>query len=248
MSSIVLDRTHDKEIYLQENRYREPKECFKRLAALLRSSGVVRPGSAIADFGCATGEFLYYLTTQFPEATMHGFDVVPEFIESGKRAVPQARFRQGSVLDPNSAAPHSFDATFLVGVHSIFDEFQTCFSNLLRWTKPGGRVYVFGQFNPHPIDVWVKYRRCDDPFVEHREPGWNIFSMESISQFLNATACVQQHAFHAFEMPFDLPPHQDDPVRTYTLTLETGRRILVNGLMLISDQSILEIQLIGPGK
>jgi SAM-dependent methyltransferase len=239
--STLVERTHDKEIYLQENRYRNPKECFKRLADLIRASGLLRPGVVMADFGCATGELLYYLARQFPAARLCGFDIVPEFIESACAAVPDTEFKTGSVLEARTVAEQTFDVTLLVGVHSIFDEIETCLSNLIRWTRPGGRVYVFGQFNPNPIDVWVKYRRCDDSRKEHLEPGWNIFSTATVREFLAAQPRVTKFQIHPFEMPFDLPPHPDDPVRTYTMTLESGRRILVNGLMLISHQCFLEI-------
>ena len=43
-------------------------------------------------------------------------------------------------------------------------------------------------------------------------------------------------------MPFDLPPHADDPVRTWTFLDSDGRRYTMNGISLIANREILEIR------
>ena len=48
-------RTHDKDIYIQENRYEETKEVFKVIVDQIRDSGVLRDGIVVRDFGCAAG-------------------------------------------------------------------------------------------------------------------------------------------------------------------------------------------------
>ena len=133
------------------------------------------------------------------------------------------------------------DISFLLGVHIIFDEFETCFSNVLHWIRKGGRIFVFSMFNPYPIDVWIYYRRIDDPDPNRREIGWNTFSKASISRFLDATIGKGKHRFIPFELPFDLPPHPDDPVRTWTFMDSNGKRLFTNGLSLICNVEILEI-------
>jgi trans-aconitate methyltransferase len=151
---LEIRRTHDKDLYLAENRYEQPKEISKRLAALVEEAGLHRPGTVVADFGCAAGEFLFFLRRLWPEVELLGFDVVPELIVKARARVPSVTFREGSVLDTAILPKSSMDVAFLSGVHSIFDDFEPCFSNLIEWTRPGGRVYVFGMFNPFPVDVW----------------------------------------------------------------------------------------------
>lgn len=238
---IHVERTHDKAIYLEEDRYENPKEMFKILASRALDSGAFRKGARVADIGCATGEYLYYLRSLFPDAEYHGYDVVPEFLDKARRKVSGVTFHQGSVLDRGTLAPASMDVTFLIGVMQIFDEFETCISNLLHWTVPSGRVFVVGLFNPYPIDVWVKYRLSRDPDPQHREPGWNMFSMASVSQYLDLCVGAGRYSFTPFEMPFDLPPHTTDPVRTWTFRDGNGRRLFTNGLSLICHIEILEI-------
>ena len=51
-------RTHDK-LYLKENRYDRPKEMFK---FIFKKSFIKKNANeVIGDFGCAAGEFLYFL-------------------------------------------------------------------------------------------------------------------------------------------------------------------------------------------
>jgi hypothetical protein len=53
-------RTHDK-LYLKENRYKKPKEIFKFIYNLIKKSNHNKNKKVITDFGCAAGEFLFFL-------------------------------------------------------------------------------------------------------------------------------------------------------------------------------------------
>src|SRR5437660_1616480 len=84
----VVERTHDKQIYLHESRYDDPKELFKLVGALARQSGALAPGRYVCDFGCAAGELLHYFSRLEPAAVLRGFDVVPELIDKARQNVP----------------------------------------------------------------------------------------------------------------------------------------------------------------
>jgi SAM-dependent methyltransferase len=238
----VIQRTHDKQVYLAEDRYEKPKELSKLLLALLRQSGGLRSDETVCDVGCAAGEFLYYLRQQYPASRYYGVDVVPELIEKARTKVPDVEFKVGSILDRRLMPAASMDVSFSVGVLPIFEEFRSSFDNLLYWTKPGGRVYVAALFNPHPVDVWVTYRLSDDPDSERRESGWNMFSKRSVSRYLDAVVGPESYSFTPFEMPFDLQPNSQDPARTWTFLDHEGRRLITNGLSLICNVEILEIR------
>jgi len=236
-----IERTQDKRIYLAEEHYETPKEFVKMILQRVAAHGGIPPGATVCDFGCAEGALLYHLQCQAPTASYTGYDVVPELVEKARQRVAGASFRLGSVLDRGLRPEASVDLAFMSGVHSIFDEFETSLSNLLYWTRPGGRVYLFGIFNPFPVDVWVTYRLADDPDPDHREPGWNLFSKTSISRYLDQRLGRGRHTFLPFEMPFDLPPRPDDPARNWTLRDQTGRRLLTNGLSLLLHLELLDI-------
>ena len=240
--AVVMRRTHDKAIYLTEDRYDPPKELTKRVSELIAQGGVLRQGGRLVDFGCGTGETLYYLRQQFPAASHCGIDHVPELLEKARVRVPGVTFKEGSLLDRSLLPPKSVDVTLMIGVHPQFEDFKPSFSNLLHWTRPGGHILIFGLFNPYPIDVWVTYRLVDDPDRDHREPGWNTFARVSVSRFLDAELGSGRHRFVPFELPFDLAPKPHDLVRTWTFHDREGRRQFTNGLLLICNLEFLEIR------
>ncbi len=240
--STIIERTADKNIYLQENRYDTPKEIFRLLGALSSQTGLLGQSHAtVVDFGCAAGEFLYYLAKSFPGSKYVGYDVLPELIDKARVTVRDVEFKVGSVLDSELVADRSVDLSFLQGVHSIFDDFESCFSNLIRWTKPGGKIFIFGLFNPYPLDVWVQYRHSNAPNRVSRESGWNIFSKISVSTFIDKTIGKNFHTYTQFEMPYDLEKRPEDFTRTWTYKDIQGKRYFTNGLSLICNLEILEI-------
>lgn len=234
-------RTHDLELYLQEDRYENPKEMFKRLYELMEKAGLFQEKALIGDFGCAAGEFLYHLKKQAPQCSYVGVDPVVELLEKAREVIPTVDFKEGSVLDSSLYDADVFDSSLLVGVNSIFDSFNESFGNLIKWTKPGGRVYVADVFNPYPFDVWIKYRQEGKHGPDHREAGWNMFSRASISKFLEENAKVKEFTFHPFEMPFDLDQNQEDLARTWTMKTDANQRLLTNGLSIIVNTDLLEI-------
>ncbi len=237
-------RTADKAIYLEEDRYNTPKEYFKRIVELVKQNGTLSKDSLVCDFGCASGEFLYYFSQEVPNGICRGYDVVPELIEKAQLNVKGVFFSKGNVLNKELLPSSSVDISVLNGVLQIFDDFEPCLSNLIKWTKKsGGRIYIIGLFNQYPIDVWIKYRLVPDMNCEHREPGWNIFSKKSISDYLDNTIGFNRHTFYPFQMPFDICENKNDPTRTWTITTDTHKRLLINGLSIICNIEILEIKL-----
>ena len=228
-------------MYLAESRYREPKEIFKLVAARLREAGLP-PGARVADLGCAAGELLHLLRRELPDAELLGFDVVPELLEKARHEVPGAAFAQASVLDPDALPGATLDAALMLGVHSIFDDVEPWLGNLVRWTRPGGLILVFGLFNPHPVDVWIRYRDVERHGPEHRERGWNNLSQRTVGDAVERLLGPGRHAFTPFSLPFDLAPNPDDPIRSWTEPLAGGGRTFANGLGLHGDLHLLEIR------
>jgi len=233
-----MARTTDA-LYLRESRYREPKESFKFCLRLAREWGFAE-GGAVHDIGCAAGEFEYYLREQLPTADLHGVEYLPELVDKARAEVSGVTFRQGSALDLDLLPPAVSDMTFMVGVHSIFEDPLPAFDNMIRWTKPGGGVLIFGLFNRYPIDTFVALRRAADA-PDHRESGWNMISQATVSKFLNAHPDVAEHRFTEFALGIDLP-HQEDPIRSWTVRQEGGPRLVVNGSGLIHDFHALQIR------
>jgi SAM-dependent methyltransferase len=234
-----VERRHDS-LYLIESRYDTPKEIFK-LCVNLIGSYCYKSNMIISDFGCATGEFLYFINKTLPDAKLYGYELLPELIEKAKRYVDKANFKQGSVLNYDLALNNSTDIALLFGVLGIFDEFETTLNNLIAWTKPQGRIFCHALFNSSPVDVIIRYRYTKNYHEKVFETGFNIFAKDSISTFLGTNPKVKDFKFHPFIMSLDLDPQPQDPLRSWTFKDNNGHRLITNGLSIIQDQYILEI-------
>lgn len=228
---VVTTRTHDA-MYLDENRYKEPKENFKFILKDALGFAETMP-KTILDVGCAAGEFSYFLKSQLPNAQITGMDVVPELVAKARREVSGAEFKTGSVLDP-AAEERTFDMVFLIGVHSIFDDIQPIIANLLQWCNPGGTVVIFGLINSYDLDVYLKVDRLKQKDVV-LETGWNFFSRATFDRILTEHAQALDWKFADFEIDIDLPPNENDPLRSWTVAKADGARMIVNGMGLVHD-------------
>jgi malonyl-CoA O-methyltransferase len=130
-----------------------------RLLAVRDFLRVLPPGSRIADIGCGTGRYLYWLRQWFPhyrwtgiDASSNALDCLPEGIER----------QQGTLLDlPLEDA--CFDAAFCVEAleHALLPE--RAIAELCRVVRPGGRVLVidkqhgFQSLSEHePWEIWFR--------------------------------------------------------------------------------------------
>jgi trans-aconitate methyltransferase len=233
---LEIKRTHD-HLYLNEDRRQTPKEYFKFIWKHSESFIQSHQKPVILDVGCATGEFLWYLSQVCKDAELYGMDPVPELIERAEKTQPNCHFFTGNIVNREGAPKKKFDAVFMLGVHSIFDDYKPWIDNLLRLVKPTGRIYVFGMFNPYPIDVLVKARRSlnDGPW----EPGWNVFSCATLSDYLRKCNAVVK--FIPWKINIDIPQNHEDLLRSWTFKAEDGSRLVVNGTRVLHDFHVMEI-------
>lgn len=218
----------NEQIYLHDDQFNNAKEMFKFVAGMALDASFK---GKLCDFGCSAGQFLYYVRDLVPEASLFGMDINERLLESARNHVPSATFYQQSVLDDGE---FEFDISFMCGVLSSLDNFETVIGNLIKWTKKGGTIYITELFNPYKATIRSKYT------LGNGESGnWNIFSQKEVDDFLFWTSKVTDCKFIEFKMPIDLAK-QYDPVRSWTVNTDNGR-ILTNGLCMIEPFYTLKI-------
>lgn len=239
-----MNRTNNL-IYLKENRKTKTKEYFKFINQ--KTSSFIRSAKnpKILDVGCATGDFLYYLNQLYPQAELYGLDILPELIERAKREVDGAEFFVGDIFTGRNLPEKKFDFIFMNGVHPVvtpqesdFDDYKVWFGHLLKLADKRGKIFVFGIFNPNEADSVVKMRvaKKESP----RLLGWSLVSKKTAGDFLKEKKL--KFKFYDFQILKDIKKHKEDPLRSWTVPLRDGTRMIMNGAGIVYTLSLLVIE------
>lgn len=229
------------DVYLNEDRYEEPKEIFKFLAGVI--AGLDLPSdAAVLDVGCATGEFLYYLRKLHPDFRCTGLEPSGPMVTQARARVPDVDFVVGGLQDEAFFAERRFDLVICCAVIPYFRDLQTPLKNLLAATRQGGHVTIFNTVNEDPIDTHVLYRSADN-----QEGPWLpdcTYSKASYDKVLDGLGYDLERAWHPFRMPFALPK-QNDLIRAWTVPTEANSYQLICGTQQLIDLQVLSIKLNG---
>lgn len=233
-------RIADEGIYLNEDRYDKPKELFKEIGRLIKSYGLPEDFH-ICDVGCATGEFLYYITTRFPKCIRAGLDISPNLVAAAKKALPDTEFIVGSITGKNSFRSRQYDVMTCIGILPCLDDPAPALLNLLSATKKGGKIIVAGAYNEDPIDVVMRYRRADQD-ESPWESGWNIPSCHTMEKILRESGYAVEVGWRNFTMPFPVE-RRADPMRSWTTQVGPEPHFLINGACQLLHMKILQVSI-----
>lgn len=225
-SQSIYKRT---EVY--EKKAAEPKFLFVKLANQLKHMFAEQKLSELSglDIGGASGDLAGFLQDTLAPKKQVLLEYDKELVALAQQNYPELSAIQGDAEQLPSQWKDSFDYTTMVGVLSIFDDFTIAVNQAIEVTKEQGTLIIVGQFNPFPVDALIQWRYSD----KAREPwnkGYNLFSEQSVANFLDEHEKVASFAFEKFMVPFDISP-QADPIRTWTELDGQGEKIFRNGIM-----------------
>lgn len=229
------------DVYLNEDRYEEPKEIFKHLAGVIGDLGLPAD-AAVLDVGCATGEFLYYLRKSNPGFRCTGLEPSADMVERAKERVSDVEFVVGGLLDDDFFAERRFDLAICCGVIPYFRDLRPPLKNLLAATKQGGAVTIFNSVNEDPIDTHLLYRSADA-----QDGPWLpdcTYSKATYDKTLDSLGYAYKRSWHPFHMPFALPK-QKDLIRAWTMPTEADPHQLTCGTQQLIDLQVLAIKVNG---
>ena len=121
------------------------------------------------------------------------------------------------------------------GVIQIFENYELCYKNLIKWTKKGGKIYVFGMFNEYPYDCFIKLKHTDDSELKE---GWHNISKETIVKTIKKYN-ISDYKFYKFNMPIETKP-KENLLRAWTIR-SNNKNLLINGINIIQNMELLEI-------
>lgn len=137
------------------------------------------------------------------------------------------------ISDETTLPEERFDICTIMGVLSIFDHHEKILDNILKLFAEKKCLYLFGFFNPYDYDVFVKARNAKKHEVDGEdvlEAGWNYLSKLSLIKYCDSRNLKCE--FTPFKVNFDIPRHEDDPLRSWTIGCGEDV-IVVNGLQQI---------------
>jgi len=223
------------ETYLNEE-YEKFKE-YERFQFLIdKINKNFNDSSSLLDIGGAKGELIYLLKQKYPKANYTCLEYNEELIELGRKNLKDVKFIQGDAKNFN--LNRKFDVVVMSGVLSIFDEIEVVLNNMLKHIKCKGYGYIFGGFNKEDIDVIVRYK---NNYLNSNiwESGWNMFSINSVKKIL--TPYISDFNVYKFNLTKELAK-KDNPVKSYTLKLESGELLILTGGNIIRDFYLLIFQ------
>ena len=225
---------HQDYIYLNEDYYNNPKETFKFIFSLIKSS-YKKKIESILDFGCARGEWLHFIKKKIHVKHLVGVDYSQNLINEGKKNLNQLniKFYKGSAQ--TIKIKKKFDVIVASGLVSYFDNIDKFLNNALNHLNSDGILIILDNFNPYDVDVIVRYR--NNKYSTKYEKGWNLHSIETIKKKL-----IKKNAeiikIQKFNLSFNLKKGVD-PLRSWHTKIK-NKIVFTNGLSQIFDiQSII---------
>jgi len=234
----MKNRYHEDNLvdYVGEASQVEPKETFKYLSKLIAKDHPDDAPRRLVDIGCACGDFLALIGREHPNVLLTGMDYQNEYIHEVSERVPAATAVKYDITKPVPPEYRAhFDIVTMIGFHAKFDEPADWLSNALEMLKPDGVTYVLGPFNPYPFDVFVNYRHSEET-PETRHVGFNLQSKQTVERYVASRGGTCD--WKEFILPIDLPVQPGNPVRTWTIKEESGRRMIINGLGVLQPQFV----------
>ena len=121
----------------------------------------------------------------------------------------------------------------------VLDEPEKALNELIRITKPGGKIYASSLFNiHHDVDIFAK-------LLDHTRPNgelglafsYNTYSKKTVSKWLDKK--VKSFQLHEFIPEIDFT-FEGKGIGTYTVNSDKGRLQISAGYLM--NWSVLEIE------
>jgi len=185
------------------------KGDFTRIAATMRESGEalvqrigIKKGMQVLDVGCGDG------TTAIPAAKLGasvlGVDIARNLVEAGNRRVANAgltnvKFQEGDATHLDGLADQSFDLVISVFGGMFAPKPPKVAKEMVRVTKPGGRI-VMGNWIPNDPTLVAQILRISAAYTPPPQEGfvspmtWGIES-NVIERFAAAGVTANEISF-----------------------------------------------------
>ena len=238
--------------YLKDNKFskKNPKFIAKEIGRILSKNLNNFNKNKIVNFidiGCANGRIIEYLKSISLNVNFIGTDIEKAFIKYCKKNIPNAEFYLDDLRKkPNKLLPLA-NIIFLSGVHSHFDNPEIYLNGCIKRCSKNSKIIIHGLFNPHNVDVLIKYKKSNDYDIKKNiidQTGWNMFSITTIKKLLKRNKKIRNFEFIKIKFPnrLKVKKNSNNPIRSWTQNI-LKQKFFINGLNLVQHQYFLIINL-----
>lgn len=199
-------------------------------------------GHKIADVACGSGTLSYHLNQKYADQDVHFtlIDYFDDVLDMAKKLNPNSNFsfENGNIYQLSQHADDSFDYVFCWQTLSWVDEPEKALNELVRITRPGGKLYLSALFNlDFDVDIYAKVLNKSEKAVENIPVNYHTISVHTINNWIGKSCKNIQ--FHRFEPNIDFH-YSGRGLGTFTVNSDKGRLQISGGLLM--NWAILEIE------
>ena len=213
-------------------------EQQKFLEVLLLDSGKVFKD--IADIACGGGTLSFHLRSIYPNAHFMLSDLNENALEMAKELNgPACTYIKANIYTLKDIPDNKYDLVCCWQTLSWLDQPEKALHELIRITKPGGKIYASSHFNLyHNVDIYANllgYSQSNE--LADSGFSYNTYSSKTVSKWL--TIKVTKFQLHEFIPKIDLT-FEGSGRGTFTVNSEKGRLQISSGYLM--NWSTLEIE------
>jgi ubiquinone/menaquinone biosynthesis C-methylase UbiE len=213
-------------------------EQQKFLERLLAETG--KQFSDIADIACGGGTLSYHLSAIYSQARFSLGDYNPEALQIARETNPGPNFSFSQENIYSLSFPdHSFDLVCCWQTLSWLDEPEEALQELVRITKPGGRIFASSLFNlRHDVDIYAKmtdYSQGTDG--KGLTFSYNTYAAKTVGKWLEGK--VKSFRLHEFVPEIDFH-YEGRGIGTFTINAQPHRLQVSGGYLM--NWAVLDIE------
>lgn len=202
----------------------------KTLIELFLTQMLSRQADSWLDVACGTGFFLKH-GRGHPDLTCVGLDLSSAMLALAREANPGTRFVEGDFLAPHPDFEGRFALTSCMwgayGLQESVAQVERLVDNLIRWTRPGGTVFM-PVFQPRRFAALQAEGRLMDGVTLCVPDGTRWSYLEPDGKLHEEVLAPPLETMHAmFEPSFesvDIRPYPDTPGIPMAALIARGRR------------------------
>jgi SAM-dependent methyltransferase len=210
----------------------------------LQELGCLGPSATlrVADVGCGMGETLDYMARRFPSCQFEGLDVNDDLVRRGgeiliQRKITNAKLTQADLYRLGSTHRGCFDGIVSLQTLSWLPDFRAPLEQMCAADPEW--IGLTALFYDGPVDARIEIANYARPLPSApcTRAFYNIYSLPLVQQFLDPLG--YECEYRPFDIDIDLAPPADRAMGSYTVRIESGRRLQISGPILMSWYFVL---------